>query len=109
LKHVTSNLDTGNLKGGIDTANGTSLAGTWGYRSYTNTADQRVFGAGLFMFQTPTGTTLAGTLDMGNELVLDLEGTIQPAPSQGPLTAEIRGLGRPGTKTDGWETTTTLF
>jgi hypothetical protein len=38
-------------------ANGTSLAGTRGYRSYLNTADQRVFGAGLFMFQTPTGTT----------------------------------------------------
>jgi len=84
-------------------ANATSLAGTWNYRSYLNTADQRVFGAGLFTFQTPTGTTLSGTFDMGNDLVLDLEGTIRPATDQDPLTAEIRGFGRPGTGTDGWE------
>ena len=103
LKHDTSNPDAGNIQRRIDMANGTSLAGTWGYRSYLNTADQRVFGAGLFTFQTPTGTTLAGTFDMGNDLVLDLEGTIQPATGQGPLTAQIRGFGRPGTGTDGWE------
>src|SRR6266568_3180782 len=90
-------------QGGIDMADGTSLAGTWGYRSYLNTADQPVFGAGLFTFQTPTGTTLTGTLDIGSELVLDLEGTIQPESDQGPLTATIRGFGRPGTGTDGWE------
>jgi hypothetical protein len=84
-------------------ADGTSLAGTWGYRSYLNTPDQSVFGAGLFTLQTPTGTTLTGTLDMGNELALDLEGTIQPASDQGPLTAKIAGVGRPGTGTDGWE------
>jgi hypothetical protein len=84
-------------------ANGTSLAGTWAYQSYLNTAEQPVFGAGLFTFQTPTGTTLTGTLDMGSNLVLDLEGTIQPATGQCPLTTMIRGFGRPGTGTDGWE------
>jgi hypothetical protein len=103
LKHDTSNPDAGNIQRAIDMANGTSLAGTWGYRSYLNTADQRLFGAGIFTFQTPTGTTLAGTFDMGNDLVLNLEGTVQPATGQGPLTAQIRGFGRPGTGTDGWE------
>jgi hypothetical protein len=44
-------------------ANGTSVAGTWAYRSYINTSDQPVFGAGLFTFQTPTATTLTGTFD----------------------------------------------
>jgi hypothetical protein len=103
LKHDTGNPDSGNLQGRIDMANAISLAGTWGYRSYLNTADQRVFGAGLFTFQTPTGTTLTGTFDMGDELVLDLKGTIQPATGQAPLTADIRGFGRPNTGTDGWE------
>ena len=31
-------------------ASATSPAGTWAYRSYLNTADQRPFGAGLFTF-----------------------------------------------------------
>jgi hypothetical protein len=84
-------------------ADGISLAGTWAYRSYLNTAAQPVFGAGLFTFQTPTATTLTGTLDMGGDLVLDLQGTIQPATGQSPLTAMIRGFGRAGSKTDGWE------
>jgi hypothetical protein len=84
-------------------ANGASLAGTWAYRSYLNTTDQPVFGAGLFTFQTPAGAILTGTFDMGGGLVLDLRGTIQPATGQGPLTAEISGLGRAGTGTDGWE------
>jgi hypothetical protein len=47
----------------IEMANGTSVAGTWAYRSYINTSDQPVFGAGLFTFQTPTATTLTGTFD----------------------------------------------
>lgn len=84
-------------------ANATSLAGTWAYQSYLNTADQPVFGAGLFTFQTPTDTTLTGTLDMGSNLVLDLQGTIQPATGECPLTAMIKGYGRAGTDTDGWE------
>ena len=32
-------------------ADGTSVAGTWAYRSYINTSDQPIFGAGLFTFQ----------------------------------------------------------
>jgi hypothetical protein len=52
----------------IEMANGTSVAGTWAYRSYINTSDQPVFGAGLFTFQTPTATTLTGTFDIGSDL-----------------------------------------
>ena len=80
-----------------------SLAGTWAYESYLNQVDQPVFGAGLFSFQTPSPATLTGTLDMGNDLVLDLKGTITQATAGAPLTAEITGLGRPGSPTDGWE------
>jgi hypothetical protein len=80
-----------------------TLAGTWAYRSYLNKAEQPVFGGGLFTFQTPTATTLTGTLVMSSTLVLDLEGTIQPADGLCPLSAMIRGLGRAGTDTDGWE------
>src|SRR4051794_25169516 len=84
-------------------ADAISLAGTWAYRSYLNTADQPVFGAGLFTFETPSASSLSGIFDMGGALVLDLEGTIQPASGNGPLTAEIKGFGRSGTGTDGWE------
>jgi hypothetical protein len=84
-------------------ANDISLAGTWAYQSYLNQADQPVFGAGLFTFQTPQPATLTGTLDMGNDLVLDLRGAITPAAAGSPLTARIVGLGRPGSPTDGWE------
>jgi hypothetical protein len=87
----------------IEMANGTSVAGTWAYRSYINTSDQPVFGAGLFTFQTPTDTTLMGTFDMGSDLVLDLKGTITPANGDSPLTVHIRGFGRANTGTDGWE------
>jgi hypothetical protein len=84
-------------------ANGISLAGTWAYRSYLNAAAQPVFGAGLLSFETPSPTTLAGTFDMGSDLVLDLQGTITPASDNAPLTVDIRGFGRAGTGTDGWE------
>ncbi len=84
-------------------ANGTPVAGTWAYRSYLNTADQPVFGAGLFTFQAPSPTTLTGTFDMGSDLVLDLQGTVSPAAGDAPLTVDIRGFGRQGTGTEGWE------
>jgi len=84
-------------------ADASSIAGTWAYRSYFITSDQRVFGAGLFTFETPTPTTLRGTFNMGSGLVLDLQGTVTPAKGDTPLTVEIRGFGRPGTDTSGWE------
>ena len=54
--------------------NGKSIAGTWAYRSYINTTDQPVFGAGLFTFQTPTATTLTGTNDMGVRIMVAFSG-----------------------------------
>ena len=84
-------------------AGGSSIAGTWAYRSYRNTAKQEVFGAGIFTFTTPSATKLKGTLDMGGGLVLDLTGTIKPASKDCPLAVHIIGNGRPGTATDGWE------
>jgi hypothetical protein len=88
-------------------ANGSSLAGTlegpWAYHSYLNTPNQPLFGAGLFTFQTPSPTTLTGTFDMGSDLVLDLQGTVTPAAGNVPLTVDIKGIGRTGSGTEGWE------
>ena len=72
-------------------AGGSSIAGTWAYRSYRNTAQQQVFGAGIFTFTTPSATKLKGTLDMGGGLVLDLNGTIKPA----RRTARSRSISLP--------------
>jgi hypothetical protein len=80
-----------------------SLAGNWAYRSYQNTQDQPVFGAGTFTFTAPSPDKIQGTLDMGNDLVLDLDGTVTAAPADAPLTVHIIGNGRPYTKTAGWE------
>jgi len=80
-----------------------TLAGTWAYQSYQNIEEQTVFGAGTFTFTTPSPDTIQGTLDMGDDLVLDLEGTVTAASGNAPLTVHIVGNGRPKTKTDGWE------
>ncbi len=84
-------------------AYGVSVAGKWAYRSYLNTADQRIFGQGIFTFTTPSTTTLKGTLDMGGGLVLDLDGSVRPPDKGSPLSVAIKGYGRAGTKTEGWE------
>ena len=84
-------------------ADSSPIIGTWAYRSYRNTNDQPVFGAGTFTFTMPSSTALKGTLDMGNDLVLDLEGTVDPGNESCPLTVHVIGNGRPKTKTDGWE------
>ena len=80
-----------------------SLAGTWAYRSYQNIQEQKVFGGGIFTFTTPSPDKIQGTLDMGNNLVLDLDGTVTAASGNAPLTVHIIGNGRPGTDTKGWE------
>jgi hypothetical protein len=93
-------------------ADDSSATGQWTYRSYLDSTDlvtdadsalAMIFGQGIFTFQTPSSTTLKGTFDMGGGLVLDLEGTIQQAGKDSPLTLQINGYGRPGTGTDGWE------
>lgn len=80
-----------------------SLAGTWAYRSYKNIEEQKVFGAGTFAFTAPSPDKIQGTLDMGNDFVLDLAGTVTAASGDAPLTVHIIGNGRPNTKTAGWE------
>jgi hypothetical protein len=82
---------------------GPGLAGRWSYRSYLNTADQPIFGGGIFTFETPDDSTVTGTLDMGGGLVLDLEGRIVYPEPKGPLSFEIIGTGRANTPTDGWQ------
>jgi len=84
-------------------ADGSSIAGSWAYKSYFNATDQPVFGAGIFTFVTPSSTTLQGTFDMGSGLVLDLQGTVCPAAENCPLSVEIVGTGRASTPTAGWE------
>src|SRR4051812_24878295 len=80
-----------------------SLAGTWAYRSYQNIPEQKVFGGGIFAFTAPSPDKVQGTLDMGNDQVLDLDGTVTAASGDAPLTVHIIGNGRDGTKTKGWE------
>ena len=80
-----------------------TLAGTWAYQSYQNIEEQTVFGAGTFTFTKPSPDTIQGTLDMGDDLVLDLDGTVTAASGNAPLTVHIIGNGRPYTKTQGWE------
>ena len=70
-------------------AYGASVAGKWAYRSYLNTADQRIFGQGIFTFTTPSITTLKGTLDMGGGLVLDLDGSVRAPDKGSPLSVAI--------------------
>lgn len=88
------------------------LLGKWTYRSYFNTAAlvtdadsalAQIFGQGVFTFETPSSTTLTGTFDMGGGLVLDMKGTFRPAAPGSPLTLELVGSGRAGTRTDGWQ------
>jgi hypothetical protein len=87
----------------VEMAYGASVAGKWAYRSYLNTADQRIFGQGIFTFMTPSTTTLKGTLDMGGGLVLDLDGSVRAPDKGSPLSVAIKGHGQAGTKTEGWE------
>jgi hypothetical protein len=88
------------------------VLGKWTYRSYVNTpalvtdADSalaQIFGQGVFTFETPSSSTLTGTLDMGGGLVLDLKGTFRPAAHGSPLTIELVGTGRANTGTYGWQ------
>jgi hypothetical protein len=90
-----------------------SIGGKWTYRSFISTPDlvagdptkalDLIFGEGVFTLETPSRTTVKGTLDMGEGLVLDLNGTVRPAAAGAPLIVEIAGIGRAGTPTNGWE------
>jgi hypothetical protein len=90
---------------------GNDLAGKWRYRSFRNTlapvggnkdkALALIFAEAEFTFKI-SGTKLTGIIDWGSG-GLDLEGTVSQAGAKAPLSVAIRGLGRPGTDTEGWE------
>jgi hypothetical protein len=76
-------------------ASANPYAGKWTYRSYLNQPDvivdgdpqkafDLIFGEGIMTFETPLGTTLKGTFDMGDGFVLDLTGAILGEPSTAP-------------------------
>jgi hypothetical protein len=87
---------------------------TWcTYRSYLNRPDILVgddpqkaigliFGEGVVTFETPSGNTMHGTLDLGSDFLLDLSSTISNS-ATAPAVVSIVGTGRPGTSTEGWE------
>jgi hypothetical protein len=88
------------------------IAGDWMYRSYLNNPDlvgadpqkalDVIFGEGVFSLATPTPNTISGIFDMGGGLILDLHGQMSAA-TDGLMTVQMSGLGRPTTGTDGWE------
>lgn len=89
-----------------------SIAGTWVYRSYLNRPDVMVgsdpqtalsllFGEGVMTLQTPSAGQVTGTFDMGGGYVLDLSGTVTTV--NGRLWVHLKGPGRAGTPTAGWE------
>lgn len=90
----------------------TMIVGDWMYRSYLNNPDpvggdaqkalDDIFGEGVFSLVAPTPDTVSGTFDMGNGLVLDLDGQIF-AGEAARVSVRMAGLGRSGTGTDGWE------
>jgi hypothetical protein len=91
---------------------GADVSGKWTYRSFINIPDlvggdpqkalNLIFGEGVFSFAV-SASKLSGTLDLGSGFVLDLQGTVQAAGADAPLTFAIAGLGRANTPTAGWE------
>ena len=93
-------------------ADSAELAGTWTYRSFHNDPNPvggdpnkallLIFAEAVFTFEIPSGTTLDGKLDWPGG-GLDLQGTIELATKDRPLTVHIIGMGRPGTGTATWQ------
>jgi len=98
------------------------LSGSWAYRSFLNnatypyltaapTAHGLVFEEAVLKLETPTTTTLRGAIEWdtqpGPGKFLDVQGevalTTAGFPSIFPSSFQIRGIGRAGTGTAGWE------
>jgi hypothetical protein len=91
------------------------LPGSWTYRSFHNkhtrvypaappTAHGLILQEAVFKLETPTDTTLQGTIELSGGGVLDIDltgGEVRPA--EVPPEFTFRGTGRPGTGTAGWE------
>jgi hypothetical protein len=90
------------------------LTGKWDYRSFHNnatyalraspTANGLILQEAVFKLKTPTSTTLEGTIELPDGGVLDIGQGIVPVGEAGePPKFAFVGIGRSGTKTDGWE------
>jgi hypothetical protein len=90
---------------------GSVVAGKWTYRSFHNRAAlvgddpqkalDLIFAEAVFTFDV-TGTACKGAIDWPGG-GLDLQGTVQPARGEAPLSVVIVGTGRPNSPTAGWQ------
>lgn len=85
------------------------LTGSWAYRSFHNetapqTAHPLILQEAVFKLETPTSTTLQGTIELPRG-VLDI-GPLGPPGEMvrgEPPRFTFEGIGRPGTATDDWQ------
>jgi len=100
-----------------------ALTGRWHYRSFHNepqypylktypTAQSLILEESVLQFETPSSTTLKGTIKSPSQglderiLVLDIDpqkGIVRPAKGGEPTSFTFSAIGRRGTETDGWE------
>lgn len=89
------------------------FAGTYTYRSFHNIPDPvngdkdkalaLIFGEGdLTAESDPDVTVFRAVLSFGPDYLMDLSGRVELSFFDQPTTLAVRGLGRTGTKTDGW-------
>jgi hypothetical protein len=91
------------------------LMGSWTYRSFHNnatypylpappTASGLILQEAVFKLETPSSTTLEGTIELPGGGVLDIGRGFVPVGEEGePPKFAFVGTGRSGTQTDGWE------
>jgi hypothetical protein len=88
------------------------LAGKWTYRSFRNISTsvsgdpkkalELIFAEAVFTFEPLSSTSFKGSIDWADG-GLDLRGTLHAGSGDVPASVDIVGLGRPNTKTAGWE------
>jgi hypothetical protein len=85
------------------------LTGSWAYRSFHNetgsqTAHPLILQEAVFRLETPTNTTLRGTIELPRG-VLDIRplGPPEQMVVGEPPRFTFEGIGRAGTGTDGWQ------
>lgn len=78
------------------------VSGKWAYQSYLNEPSQPVFGSGTMTFEELSEFIFVGTLDMGNNYLMNLHGIEFPGDDDCPPAIRIVGLGVPNSPTAGW-------
>jgi hypothetical protein len=96
------------VRAGAQKADG--VTGTWLYRSFINETTPvagdagkalgLIFGEGVLRIAADDIGQLKGTIEFGDDYVLDISGRLQQG--AGPSTIVLRGTGRLGTGTAGW-------